>query len=97
MQSGLKEILGTELSIVPDTNEAVANEIVIGNADRRINGVKLSINEYCVYIDSGRLVIASGHNALLTTAVTEFIKLAENATEIPEFSGFGNEIYLLLG
>ena len=87
MQSGLKEILGTELSIVSDTNEAVANEIVIGNADRPTSGVKLGINEYSVYIYSGRLVIASGHNALLTTAVTEFIKAAENATEIPELNG----------
>lgn len=87
MKAGLKELLGAELTIVPDTETAVADEIIIGNADRSANGVKISIQEYSVYIDSGRLIITAGHNALYTTAVAAFLEQAKDQIYVPELQG----------
>ncbi len=73
--------------MVPDTQTAVANEIVIGNADRSDNGVELSANQYKSYIYGGRLFITAGHSALYTTAVAEFLKSAESSERVPEIEG----------
>lgn len=87
LQTGLKALLGTELTVVPDTEPAVSCEIVIGNADRSVKGVTLNFNEYCAYTDGGRLVITAGHNALLTTAAAKFLESAQAGERIPELSG----------
>lgn len=76
-----------EIPIVADTEEAVAKEIVIGNAERSVKAIALNVNKYCAYTYCGRLVITAGHNALLTTAVTEFIKVANINDVVPEFEG----------
>ena len=84
MQSGIKSILGSASAIVKDTQTAAAAEIIIGSTSRTVGGVKLNSNEYCAYTDSGRLVIQAGNSALLTTAVNEYIKAVQSASDLSE-------------
>lgn len=83
-------MLGSASAIVKDTQTASAAEIIIGSTSRTVGGVNLSGNEYCIYTDSGRLVIQAGNSALLTTAVNEFMKAvqgAEDSEDVPELRG----------
>lgn len=84
MQSGIKSILGSASAIVKDTQTAAAAEIIIGSTSRTVGGVKLNSNEYCAYTDSGRLVIQAGNSSLLTTAVNEYIKAVQSASDLSE-------------
>ena len=84
MQSGIKSVLGSASTIVTDTQTAAAAEIIIGSTSRTVGGVNLNGNEYCIYTDSGRLVIQAGNSSLLTTAVNEFMKAVQSASDLSE-------------
>lgn len=84
MQSGIKSVLGSASTIVTDTQKAAAAEIIIGSTGRTVGGVNLNGNEYCIYTDSGRLVIQAGNSSLLTTAVNEFMKAVQSASDLSE-------------
>lgn len=91
MQSGIKSVLGSASAIVTDTQTAAAAEIIIGSTSRTVGGVNLNGNEYCIYTDSGRLIIQAGNSSLLTTAVNEFMKAVQSASDssedVPELHG----------
>lgn len=84
LQSGIKSVLGSASTIVTDTQTAAAAEIIIGSTSRTVGGVNLNGNEYCIYTDSGRLVIQAGNSSLLTTAVNEFMKAVQSASDLSE-------------